>query len=143
LRCERPSSFSVFLPYYLKGKYKRWPSIRPPCAECPCDVPRLCTTCTNMHEDEALLLLKTRPAIEHVLVIKERCAVPPVVVEVDRIVRPGGSIIVRDEAAAVGEVKKLLRSLHWDVRLTFSKDDQGVLYAEKSNWRPEALEEPS
>jgi hypothetical protein len=25
LRCKRPSSFSVFLPCYLKGKYKRWP----------------------------------------------------------------------------------------------------------------------
>ncbi|XP_062230179.1 probable methyltransferase PMT24 [Phragmites australis] len=75
--------------------------------------------------------------------IKERCAVLPVVVEVDRIVRPGGSIIVRDEAGAVGEVEKLLRSLHWDVRLTFSKNDEGVLYAEKSDWRPELLEEPS
>ncbi|CAD6338318.1 unnamed protein product [Miscanthus lutarioriparius] len=74
--------------------------------------------------------------------IKERCAVLPVVVEVDRIVRPGGSIIVRDEAGAVGEVEKLLRSLHWDVRLTFSKNDEGVMYAEKSDWRPELLEEP-
>ncbi|CAL4966427.1 unnamed protein product [Urochloa decumbens] len=74
--------------------------------------------------------------------IKERCAVLPVVVEVDRIVRPGGGIIVRDEAGAVGEVEKLLRSLHWDVRLTFSKNDEGVLYAEKSDWRPELIEEP-
>ncbi|CAD6335409.1 unnamed protein product [Miscanthus lutarioriparius] len=74
--------------------------------------------------------------------IKERCAVLPVVVEVDRIVRPGGSIIVRDEASVVGEVEKLLRSLHWDVRLTFSKNDEGVMYAEKSDWRPEMLEEP-
>ncbi|KAG2608485.1 hypothetical protein PVAP13_4NG331900 [Panicum virgatum] len=74
---------------------------------------------------------------------KERCAVLPVVVEVDRVVRPGGGIIVRDEAGAVGEVEKLLRSLHWDVRLTFSKNDQGVLYAEKSDWRPELIEEPA
>ncbi|CAL5040885.1 unnamed protein product [Urochloa decumbens] len=74
--------------------------------------------------------------------VKERCAVLPVVVEVDRIVRPGGGIIVRDEASAVGEVEKLLRSLHWDVRLTFSKNDEGVLYAEKSDWRPELIEEP-
>ncbi|CAN6200530.1 unnamed protein product [Urochloa humidicola] len=75
--------------------------------------------------------------------IKDRCAVLPVVVEVDRIVRPGGGIIVRDEAGAVGEVEKLLRSLHWDVRLTFSKNDEGVLYAEKSDWRPELIDEPS
>ncbi|CAN6176806.1 unnamed protein product [Urochloa humidicola] len=75
--------------------------------------------------------------------IKERCAVLPVVVEVDRIVRPGGGIILRDEAGAVGEVEKLLRSLHWDVRLTFSKNDEGVLYSEKSDWRPDLIEEPS
>jgi hypothetical protein len=62
---------SVFLPCYLKEKYKRWPSIRPPCAECPRDAPRLCTTCTNMHGDETLLLLKTRPATERVLVIHQ------------------------------------------------------------------------
>ncbi|KAK3131260.1 hypothetical protein QOZ80_6BG0504180 [Eleusine coracana subsp. coracana] len=75
--------------------------------------------------------------------IKDRCALLPVVVEVDRIVRPGGSIILRDEAAAVAEVERLLRSLHWDVRLTFSQNDEGVLYAHKSNWRPELIEEPS
>uniref|UniRef100_A0ACD5ZDP0 Uncharacterized protein n=1 Tax=Avena sativa TaxID=4498 RepID=A0ACD5ZDP0_AVESA len=75
--------------------------------------------------------------------IKDRCAVLPVVVEVDRIVRPGGSIIVSDESGAVSEVEKLLRSLHWDVRLTFSKNNEGVLYAEKSDWRPELDAEPT
>ncbi|KQK17521.1 probable methyltransferase PMT25 [Brachypodium distachyon] len=75
--------------------------------------------------------------------IKERCPVLPVIVEVDRIVRPGGSIIVRDESGAVGEVEKLLRSLHWDVRLTFSKNNEGVLFAEKSDWRPEMVDEPT
>uniref|UniRef100_A0A0E0LFL2 Methyltransferase n=1 Tax=Oryza punctata TaxID=4537 RepID=A0A0E0LFL2_ORYPU len=74
--------------------------------------------------------------------IKERCAVLPVVVEVDRIVRPGGSIVVRDESGAVGEVEKLLRSLHWDVRLTFSKNGEALLHAEKSDWRPELLADP-
>lgn len=72
-----------------------------------------------------------------------RCAVLPVIVEVDRIVRPGGSIIVRDDSGAVGEVEKLLRSLHWDVRLTFSKNNEGVLFAEKSDWRPELVAEPT
>ncbi|CAM0909841.1 unnamed protein product [Alopecurus aequalis] len=75
--------------------------------------------------------------------IKERCAVLPVVAEVDRIVRPGGSIIVRDESGVVSEVEKLLRSLHWDVRLTFSKNNERVLYAEKSDWRPDLVAEPT
>jgi hypothetical protein len=71
LRCEQPSNFSIFLTCYLKGKYKRWSSIRPPCAKCSRDAPCLCTTCTNMQGDEALLLLKTRPATERVLVIHQ------------------------------------------------------------------------
>lgn len=57
--------------------------------------------------------------------------------EVDRIVRPGGKFIVRDESSVVREVKNLLKSLHWEVHLTFSKNKQGILSAQKSDWRPE------
>jgi Putative S-adenosyl-L-methionine-dependent methyltransferase len=66
-----------------------------------------------------------------------RCPILPVVVEVDRIVRPGGKIIVRDDPSTVSEVETLLKSLHWEVQLTFSKDQEGMLCAEKSDWRPE------
>lgn len=60
----------------------------------------------------------------------------PVVAEVDRILRPGGKLIVRDEPKVVSEVEDVLRSLHWEVRLTFSKGQEGFLCAEKSDWRP-------
>jgi hypothetical protein len=40
-------------------------------------------------------------------------------------------------------VQMRVLALHLHEEETFSKDDQGVLYAEKPNWRPEALEEPS
>lgn len=63
--------------------------------------------------------------------------------EVDRIVRPGGKLIVRDESSAVGEVEKLLKSLHWEVRLTFSTNKEGILSAQKSDWRPESYEAAS
>lgn len=56
--------------------------------------------------------------------------------EVDRIVRPGGKLIVRDESDAIGEVEILLKSLRWEVHLTFSKDQEGLLSAQKGNWRP-------
>ncbi|XP_072966973.1 probable methyltransferase PMT27 isoform X1 [Typha angustifolia] len=75
--------------------------------------------------------------------IKERCTILPVVVEVDRILRPGGKLIVRDESATVSEVENLLKSLHWEVRLTFTKDKKGILYAEKSDWRPEQFADSS
>lgn len=65
-----------------------------------------------------------------------RCKLPPVMAEVDRIVRPGGKIIVRDESDAIGEVENLLKSLHWEVHLTFSKDKEGILSAQKGDWRP-------
>ena len=65
-----------------------------------------------------------------------RCKLVPVLAEVDRIVRPGGKLIVRDESRAIGEVENLLKSLHWEVRLTFSKNQEGILSAQKGDWRP-------
>ncbi|KAL9245902.1 hypothetical protein vseg_019501 [Gypsophila vaccaria] len=68
--------------------------------------------------------------------LRERCKLAPVMSEIDRIVRPGGNLIVRDESSAIGEVENLLKSLHWEVHLTFSKDQEGILSATKLNWRP-------
>lgn len=56
--------------------------------------------------------------------------------EIDRIMRPGGKLIVRDDSSAIDEVKNLLKSLHWKVRLVFSEDNKGIIAAEKSDWRP-------
>lgn len=60
----------------------------------------------------------------------------PVMAEVDRIVRPGGKLIVCDESNVVEEVENLLRSLHWEIRFTFSKNRVAILSAQKSDWRP-------
>ncbi|XWS42117.1 hypothetical protein CRYUN_Cryun17cG0141400 [Craigia yunnanensis] len=65
--------------------------------------------------------------------LKKRCKLEPVIAEVDRIVRPGGKLIVRDESNAIGEVENLLKSLHWEVHLTFSKDQEGILSAQKGD----------
>ncbi|KAM2639952.1 hypothetical protein FF1_027012 [Malus domestica] len=68
--------------------------------------------------------------------LKKRCKLAPVLAEVDRIVRPGGKFIVRDESSTIGEVENLLKSLHWEVSLTVSKNQEGMLSAQKGNWRP-------
>ncbi|PON99531.1 putative methyltransferase PMT [Trema orientale] len=68
--------------------------------------------------------------------LTKRCKLAPVLAEVDRIVRPGGKLIVRDESRAIGEVENSLKSLHWEVRLTFSKNQEGILSAQKGDWRP-------
>ncbi|OVA20386.1 putative S-adenosyl-L-methionine-dependent methyltransferase [Macleaya cordata] len=68
--------------------------------------------------------------------LKKRCKLVPVIAEIDRIVRPGGKLIVRDESSVVGEIENMLKSLHWEIHLTFSKDQEGILSAQKSDWRP-------
>ncbi|KAL9294601.1 putative methyltransferase PMT27 [Arabidopsis thaliana] len=69
--------------------------------------------------------------------LRTRCNLVPVMAEVDRIVRPGGKLIVRDESNVIREVENMLKSLHWDVHLTFSKHQEGILSAQKGFWRPE------
>ncbi|KAI3962508.1 hypothetical protein MKW92_032006 [Papaver armeniacum] len=68
--------------------------------------------------------------------LKKRCKLVPVIAEVDRIVRPGGKFIVRDESSVLGEIENMLKSLHWEIHLTFSKDQEGILSAQKTDWRP-------
>ncbi|KAI9164804.1 hypothetical protein LWI28_002393 [Acer negundo] len=75
--------------------------------------------------------------------LKKKCKLAPVMAEVDRIVRPGGKLIVRDESSTIGEVENLLKSLRWEVHLTFSKDQEGILSAQKGNWRPDTVQASS
>ncbi|CAL4911330.1 unnamed protein product [Urochloa decumbens] len=72
--------------------------------------------------------------------IKSRCNQLPVVVEVDRILRPEGKLIVRDDMATVEEVKSIARSLHWEVRMSVSKQGEGLLCVSKTMWRPTEVE---
>ncbi|XP_004509323.1 probable methyltransferase PMT23 [Cicer arietinum] len=65
--------------------------------------------------------------------LKTRCKLVPVIAEVDRIVRPGGHLIIRDEPSATDEVENLLKSLNWEIT---SKTQEGVLSAKKGYWRP-------
>ncbi|XP_019435583.1 PREDICTED: probable methyltransferase PMT27 [Lupinus angustifolius] len=64
--------------------------------------------------------------------LKKRCNLVLVIAEVDRIVRPGGKLIVRDDSSALEEVENLLKSLHWEIT---SKNQEGVLLAKKGTWR--------
>lgn len=57
--------------------------------------------------------------------------------EVDRIIRPGGKLIVRDEPSTLSEVRTLLNSLHWEI--LHDKIKEGVLCAKRGKWRPTAI----
>ncbi|KAG6530180.1 probable methyltransferase PMT26 [Zingiber officinale] len=67
---------------------------------------------------------------------KKRCQLLPILVEVDRIVRPEGKLIVRDHVDIISELENTLKSLHWEIRLAYSKDNEGLLCAQKTMWRP-------
>lgn len=68
--------------------------------------------------------------------IKKRCELLGVIVEVDRIVRPEGRLIVRDDMETIREVESIVKSLHWEVRLSYSQEKEGLLFVQKTMWRP-------
>ncbi|XP_027361127.1 probable methyltransferase PMT27 [Abrus precatorius] len=73
--------------------------------------------------------------------LKERygwkCKLLVVMAEVDRIIRPGGKLIVRDESSTLSEVEALLKSIHWEI--IFNKKEEGMLCAKRGNWRPDSV----
>ncbi|KAL0928738.1 hypothetical protein M5K25_000657 [Dendrobium thyrsiflorum] len=75
--------------------------------------------------------------------LKIRCNLLPVIVEVDRILRPQGILIVRDDMKTISEIQNILKSLHWDIRLTYSKEPEGLLCMQKKMWRPQEIEADS
>ncbi|CAD5313996.1 unnamed protein product [Arabidopsis thaliana] len=72
--------------------------------------------------------------------LKKRCNLVGVMAEVDRILRPQGTFIVRDDMETIGEIEKMVKSMKWNVRMTHSKDGEGLLSVQKSWWRPTEAE---
>ncbi|XP_021760918.1 probable methyltransferase PMT24 [Chenopodium quinoa] len=72
--------------------------------------------------------------------LKKRCNLKGVIAEVDRILRPEGSLIVRDNAETIAEVESMAKSLQWKIKFTFSKDNEGLLSVRKTRWRPSEVE---
>ncbi|KAA8547018.1 hypothetical protein F0562_003447 [Nyssa sinensis] len=72
--------------------------------------------------------------------IKKKCNLVAVVAEVDRILRPEGKLIVRDKVETTSELESMLKAMHWEVRMTYSKDQEGLLCVQKTMWRPKELE---
>jgi len=66
-----------------------------------------------------------------------RCKQPvTIVVEMDRILRPGGWIIIRDKVEILNPLEEILKSMQWEIRMTFAQDKEGILCARKTMWRP-------
>ncbi|XP_065881181.1 probable methyltransferase PMT24 [Euphorbia lathyris] len=73
-------------------------------------------------------------------IIKKRCNLVAVMAEVDRILRPEGKLIVRDKVEIVNEVESMAKSLHWEIRMIYSKDSEGLIFVRKTTWRPTEVE---
>ncbi|XP_071693269.1 probable methyltransferase PMT28 [Rutidosis leptorrhynchoides] len=69
--------------------------------------------------------------------LKNRCKkAASIVVEMDRILRPGGWAIIRDKAPILKSLEEIFKSLHWDIRMTFVQNKEGILCVQKTIWRP-------
>lgn len=76
---------------------------------------------------------------DHLFVdLMKRCNFVSVMAEIDRILRPGGRLIVRDDAEILSEVGSMAKSLHW--KITHYNDNEGVLCIMKTLWRPTDVE---
>lgn len=71
------------------------------------------------------------------LLVPSRCKHPIViVVEMDRILRPGGWAIIRDKLEILNPLENILKSLSWEIPMTYGKDKEGIIVAQKTTWRP-------
>lgn len=63
-----------------------------------------------------------------------------VIAEVDRMLRPEGYLIIRDNVETIDEIENMAKSLHWDVRFRYAKLGEGLLCLQKTLWRPTKVE---
>ncbi|KAM1223640.1 hypothetical protein ACFX10_042481 [Malus domestica] len=69
--------------------------------------------------------------------LKNRCKQPvSIVVEMDRLLRPGGWAIIREKVEVLEPLEGILKSMHWEIRMTFAQGKEGILCAQKTLWRP-------
>ncbi|XP_058110384.1 probable methyltransferase PMT23 [Magnolia sinica] len=64
--------------------------------------------------------------------LTQRCDIIDVVVEMDRILRPGGWVLVQDTMATIERLHPIMHSLHWDATI----HQQQFLVSRKGFWRP-------
>ncbi|KAL8157250.1 putative methyltransferase PMT2 [Apium graveolens] len=69
---------------------------------------------------------------------KDRCDIEDILLEMDRILRPEGSVIIRDEVEVVVKVQKIVGGMRWDTKMTDHEDGplvpEKILVAVKQYW---------
>uniref|UniRef100_A0A803QT14 Methyltransferase n=1 Tax=Cannabis sativa TaxID=3483 RepID=A0A803QT14_CANSA len=64
--------------------------------------------------------------------LTRRCDMVEIVAEIDRILRPGGYLLVQDTTDTIKKLKPILESLHWSLTLHQNQ----FLVCKKGFWRP-------
>lgn len=67
-----------------------------------------------------------------------RCNIVSVMAEVDRILRPGGRLIIRDNDETMTRIWSMAKTLHW--KIIYRNTNEGVLCIMKTLWRPSEVE---
>lgn len=67
-----------------------------------------------------------------------RCNFEDILVEMDRILRPEGAVIIRDDVDVIVKVKKIVAGMRWDTKLMDHEDGplvpEKILVAVKQYW---------
>lgn len=68
----------------------------------------------------------------------DRCEFEDILLEMDRILRPEGAVIIRDEVDVLMKVKKIIGGMRWDTKMTDHEDGplvpEKILVAVKQYW---------
>lgn len=65
-----------------------------------------------------------------------RCDLGDILLEFDRILRPGGYIIAREKQRHALTLQAVVKALHWDTVKSFREGDQILMSLRKGSWRP-------
>lgn len=76
-------------------------------------------------------------------ILERGCSAEDLLIEMDRILRPEGFVIVRDQPSVINYVQKYLSALHWDGWVLeveprvdiLSRSEERVLIARKKLWQ--------
>lgn len=67
-----------------------------------------------------------------------RCGAEDILLEMDRILRPEGTVIFRDQVDVLMQVKRIVKGMRWNVKMVDHEDGplvpEKVLFAVKQYW---------
>lgn len=102
-------------------------------------VPRIFYASSSRHADHEPLVSYVSYAFMYLRIIIFkifRCDIIDVAVEMDRVLRPGGFVIVQDTMEMANKLSPILRSLHWSITV----HQEQFLIGTKGFWRPDDIE---